>query len=114
MKIAMPELGGEVNQHFGRSNTFAVIEIENGQVVNVETISASGLEHNHGGIAGLLKAKGVETVITGGVGQGMFDALQQSGFEVIRGASGTIKAVAEAYAGGKLVSKGEICNHHDH
>lgn len=115
MKIAIPELNGEVNQHFGRSTSFAIAEINNSQLVNIEVLSATGLQHNHVGVAELLKENGVSVVIAGGVGAGMVSALQGSGFEVLRGATGNIKQVAEIYARGEFVSSGDICNHdHDH
>ena len=114
MIVAIPELEGQVNQHFGRSSSFAIIEIENGHVKGVNLLPTTGLEHNHAGIAKLLLAHQVTEVITGGIGQGMVDALEGSGFKVVRGASGNIKDIAELYARGELVSKGQVCNHHHH
>lgn len=112
MKIAIPESGGQVNAHFGRSTSFAVVEIENDQVVEMEIVSATGLQHNHEGVADILKEKEVSVVIAGGIGAGMRDALESQGFEVLMGASGSVKMVAETYARGDFVSKGSICNHH--
>lgn len=112
MKIAIPESGGRVNEHFGRSTSFTVVEIENDQVVDMETVSATGLQHNHEGVTELLKEKEVTVVIAGGIGSGMRDALESQGFEVLMGASGNVKMVAETYARGDFVSKGSVCNHH--
>lgn len=114
MKIAIPESGGQVNPHFGRSTSFTVVEIDKDQVVDVETVSAVGLQHNHEGVAALLKEKEVTIIIAGGIGAGMIEALESQGFEVLRGASGSVKMVAETYARGDFVSKGSVCDHHHH
>ena len=117
MKIAMPVANGQVNPHFGTSREFAVLELENGKVVNTKKISAEGLQHNHGGLAGLVKNEGVDAVIVGGIGGHMLEALQSMGLKVVAGAAGEINAVAEAYAAGTLVTKPSICGcggHHHH
>jgi predicted Fe-Mo cluster-binding NifX family protein len=67
-KIAIPENNGQVNQHFGQSSRFAVVDIKDREVVGVEEISAASLAHNHGGLAGLLQQADVSAVIAGGIG----------------------------------------------
>lgn len=116
MRIAIPENNGEVNQHFGQSKSFAVIEIdENKNIISFETVPAAGLQHQHEGIAQFLKGKGVETVIVGGIGPGAIQGLEAQGLNVLFGAGGPIKEVAETFAKGKFVSERKVCNHHgDH
>ncbi|WP_050607792.1 NifB/NifX family molybdenum-iron cluster-binding protein [Clostridium niameyense] len=115
MKIAMPKNGENINQHFGKSKSFAVMTIEDDNVKNVKEISAETLQHNHGGLSKLLVEEGVELVITGGIGQGAYDALKQEGLKVIRGASGKIEDVVEKYLNGELQDKKVMCNYHgDH
>ncbi|KNZ68975.1 dinitrogenase iron-molybdenum cofactor biosynthesis protein [Thermincola ferriacetica] len=113
MKVAIPNNDGEVNQHFGRSTGFAIVEINSeNRIVDIEEISAEGLQHRHEGLAGLLKNKGVEVVIVGGIGPGALEALESQGFKVLFGASGPIKEVAEAFARGQFISRRTVCNHH--
>lgn len=109
MKIAMPVANGKVNPHFGTSREFAILELENGKVVNKKVISAEGLQHNHGGLAGLIKNEGVDVAIVGGIGGHMLEALQAMGLKVVAGASGDITEVAEAYAAGTLTTRPSIC-----
>lgn len=116
-KIAIPTEGEIVNEHFGRSQAFTVYEIENGQVLNQELIDTRGFEHQHAGIAQLLKSKGTETVICGGIGPGAIQGLESQGLEVLRGASGLVRDVAIAYANGTFVGTEAVCDHshgHDH
>ncbi len=115
MKIAIPDNNGEVNQHFGQSTSFSTIEIDNSnQISKVDTVSTTGLQHKHEGIADFLKGLGVEVVIVGGIGQGAIDGLESRGLKVLFGAKGAVKDVAETFAQGKLVSKRTVCSHHGH
>ncbi|KKM12017.1 diguanylate cyclase [Clostridiales bacterium PH28_bin88] len=112
MRIAIAELNGEVNQHFGQTRRFALLDTKDNRPGPVQYLDASGLQHRHEGLANLLKSAGVETVITGGIGPGAISALEAMGFEVITGAAGKIEDVALLYAQGKLVSTGAVCGHH--
>ena len=116
-KIAIPTAGEIVNAHFGRSQAFTVFETRDGKVTGEELVDAKGFEHQHSGIAQLLKAKGVEAVICGGIGPGAITGLENAGLEVLRGASGPVRNVAQSYADGSFTSTNAVCDHshgHDH
>lgn len=113
-KIAIPSAGKMLNPHFGRSEGFDVFEIAANQVQEIEPISMRGFEHQHQGIAQLLKSKGVSKVICGGIGGGMIAGLESVGITVISGASGQTNEVAQAYANGTLVATGGSCGEHEH
>lgn len=112
MKIAMPKNGEMINQHFGRSESFAIITLAEDKIVDIHEVSASSLAHNHGGLANLLLSSDVSLVITGGIGGGMVTALQEQGLKVIRGASGKIEDVIKDYLSGKLEDVENCCDHH--
>ncbi|MFZ5597847.1 MAG: NifB/NifX family molybdenum-iron cluster-binding protein [Bacillota bacterium] len=115
MKIALPYENGQVNQHFGRSREFVILEMENRKVVGRKMVSAESLQHNHEGLADLLSRENVDVVILGGIGPYALQALEQSGLKVMTGASGDVEALAEQYARGELVSRKVVCNHqHEH
>lgn len=112
--IAIPSAGSMLNAHFGRSEEFSVFEVSNGKVHHLEPISMKGYEHQHAGIAQLLKRQGVSTVVCGGIGGGMVSGLEAAGIEVISGASGYTADIAQAYVQGTLQATGEGCREHDH
>ena len=112
MKIAIPNNGNMVNQHFGMSKSFVIATIEDKKILNFEEVSSAELTHQHEGLADLLVNKGATVVITGGIGEGAINGLKQKGLEVIKGASGEYKKVIEEYIGGTLEDKNVICNHH--
>lgn len=112
MKIALPSNGKMINQHFGKSESFVIITVEDKQIVKVEEISTTEFAHQHQGLADLLVEKGASVVITGGIGAGALSGLEGNGLEVIKGAKGSyLKAVGE-YINGTLENKDEICDHH--
>jgi len=88
MKIAVPINKNMVNQHFGMSENFAIVTVEDKKVTIVEEISAAEFAHQHKGLADLLVKQGAETVIAG---------LQQNGLTVIKGATGEYMKVVEEY-----------------
>lgn len=112
MKIAMPNDGANLNQHFGKSKSFVIITLDKNEVVDTKEISSVALQHNHGGLSNLLFNEGVSVVITGGIGAGALTPLKEKGLNVIRGASGTIEDVLHKYLEGSLEDKQVVCNHH--
>ncbi|MDR3601530.1 MAG: NifB/NifX family molybdenum-iron cluster-binding protein [Desulfosporosinus sp.] len=113
-KIAIPTDGEVLDAHFGRAAGFTVFEIEGKQVRKVELLSATGLQHQHEGLAEMFKRNGVDVLVCGGIGGGMINGLKEVGLAVITGASGNVADVAQAFASGILVSTGSVCQEHDH
>lgn len=102
MKIALPVKDGQINRHFGKSTTFALVEVENKEIKEVKELNSVNLVHEHESLAALLKQHGVEVVLAGGMGLGAFIALKSSGIEVINEVNGEIKEVVKAYLTGKI------------
>ena len=112
MKIAVTYENGNVFQHFGRTESFKVYEVEDNKIVSGKVIGNDGLGHE--ALAGLLADKAIDVLICGGLGQGAQNALAAAGVEVVAGASGDADAAVEAYLRGELVNTGANCDHHDH
>ena len=112
MKIAIPNNGNMVNQHFGMSESFVIATIEDKKILTVEEISAAEFAHQHQGLADLLVKNGATVVITGGIGGGAIAGLKQNGLQVIKGASGEYLKVINEYINGTLEDKDVVCNHH--
>ncbi len=112
MKIAVTYDNGNVFQHFGKTESFKVYEVENNQVVKSEVIGSNGT--GHGALAGLLADQGIDVLICGGIGGGAQAALAEAGVELCSGAEGDTDAAVEAYLKGELTSAGATCDHHAH
>ncbi|MEM3952031.1 MAG: NifB/NifX family molybdenum-iron cluster-binding protein [Nitrososphaerota archaeon] len=85
MRIAIATIGDKglqdyISPELGHTNTFTIIEIENGKIKNIEVIDnpAKNLEHGRGPIiARILGDKGVSMVISGRIGPGASIMLDQ-------------------------------------
>lgn len=108
MKIAVTYDNGEIFQHFGKTESFKVYEVEDNKVVSSEVIGSNGT--GHGALAGLLAEQGVNVLICGGIGGGAQTALTEAGIELCAGAQGNTDQAVENYLKGELVSSGANCD----
>ena len=90
MKIAVTYDNGNIFQHFGKTETFKVYEVEDNKVVSSEVIGSNG--EGHGALAGLLAGQNVDVLICGGIGGGAQTALAEAGVELCSGAQKDIPA----------------------
>lgn len=112
MRLALPYENGQINQHFGRSREFAIVDVEGCAIKTRKNVSAANLQHNHEGLAGLMRTEGVDVVITGGIGAHALSSLEDAGLKVITGVGGGIDEVVNSYMRGELVSRRTSCQHH--
>lgn len=112
MKIAVTYDNGNIFQHFGRTESFKVYDVEDNKVVSSEVIGSNGV--GHGALAGLLTDRAVDVLICGGIGGGAQQALADAGVELVAGAEGDADQAVEAYLKGELISTGANCDHHHH
>lgn len=110
MKIAVTYDNGNIFQHFGKTESFKVYEVEDQKIVSSEVIGSNG--SGHGALAGLLATKSINVLICGGIGGGAQAALEEFGIELCSGAQGDADAAVKAYLKGELVSTGVNCDHH--
>ena len=110
MKVAVTYENGQIFQHFGHSENFKIYETEGNKIVCAEVIGADGAGHS--ALTAVLKDKGVNVLICGGIGNGAATALSEAGIDVYSGADGEADAAVEAYLNGDLASAGVNCNHH--
>ena len=112
MKIAVTYDNGEVFQHFGKTESFKIYNVEDNTVVSSEIIGSNGT--GHGALAGLLAEQGINVLICGGIGGGAQAALTEAGIQLCAGAQGNTDQVVEAYLKGELESSGVNYDHHHH
>ena len=114
MKLAVTYENGNVFQHFGHTEAFALYNVENGEAVLEKVVPTEG--SGHGALAGFLKEMGAEALICGGIGRGAKIALAEAGIALYPGVSGSVEAAAKAYAAGELAYNldTECDHHHEH
>ena len=112
-RIAVTYEDGNVFQHFGRTQSFKLYDVEDGEIVASQVVGAGGV--SHGALAGLLAENGVDVLICGGLGGGALAALQRAGVCVYGGAQGPADdAVAASLAGSMQKTDEASCGGHGH
>jgi predicted DNA-binding protein (UPF0251 family)/predicted Fe-Mo cluster-binding NifX family protein len=114
MKIAVPTVGDQVDQHFGHCEKYSVFTIEDNAIKNLEFMESPAGCGCKSNMAGVLAQSGVKILIAGGIGNGAVNVLTSNGIKTVKGASGNVRNAVESYLQGKLVDSGDICQSHSH
>ncbi len=114
MKFAIPVADGMLFGHFGHAPAFAIIDTdETGAITAREDVAAP--PHEPGLLPKWLSERGVELVMTGGIGPAAVNLLAKRGIEVLSGVAGdTPEALVAAHFAGTLQTGANGCDHeHD-
>lgn len=109
MKVAISTDQGYVSAHFGRCQSYTIVEIKEGQVLSTGEIPNPG--HQPGFLPKYLSEKGVNCIIAGGMGpraQGLF---AQENIETIIGVQGPVTEVVEKLIKQELEVGDDLCGH---
>lgn len=111
MKIAATYEAGNIFQHFGHTEQFKIYDTIDGKIKDTTIIGSEG--NGHGMLAELLKSKGVDTLVCGGIGAGAKNMLADAGIKLYGGVSGNAdEAVTELLAGRLQYNPDIECSHH--
>ena len=111
LKIAVASDKGNVTEHFGYCEIFLTFDTEEGKILEEGALENPG--HKPGFLPRYLHEKGVNVIISGGMGSSAVSIFNENDIEVIVGAKGKAKEVVEAYLRGELSSTGSVCHGHD-
>ncbi len=113
MKIAIPVHEGRLNQHFGQTKLFEIVEVDpQSRIITARRTMPVSAHEGCGALPALLKAEGVHTVLCGGLGQGAKANLERAGFTLIAGVpAGEVTDLIQAYLAGTLNAGDGLCNH---
>ena len=113
MKIALPSLNNNIDDHFGHCKYFTVLTVdENKKIVTEERVESPhgcGCKSN---IVSTLSEMGVTIMLAGNIGGGAINVLNNNGIQVIRGCSGDVETVAEQWLAGNVTDSGIVCHQH--
>ena len=108
--FAFPTLNGELTQHFGHCDKFAIIETQDNNIVKEEFVTPP--VHQPGVYPKFLADKGVKVIIAGGMGQKAQDLFAQNEIEVCVGVyAETPRKLVEKYFNEQLQTGQNLCDH---
>jgi predicted Fe-Mo cluster-binding NifX family protein len=113
MKIAVPTRNGEVDGHFGHCESYTIFTMENNKLKHSETLEAPQECGCKSDIAPMLARMGVKIMLAGNMGMGALHILHACGIQVIRGCSGDVDTLLEAYMKNELTDNGQGCESHE-
>ncbi|WP_456328351.1 NifB/NifX family molybdenum-iron cluster-binding protein [Archaeoglobus sp.] len=109
MKVAVSTTSGglddKVSEVFGRAVSFTIVDVEDGEIKNVEVVRNDFAVRGGGAgvaVSQFLADKGVNAVITGNVGPNALGVLSSAGIKVYRGSGLTVKEAVEKLIKGEL------------
>ncbi len=116
--VAVPSMlpGGLEAQrsgHFGHCDVFTLVEVDNGEVINVTTVQNGA--HFQGGChvpVQILQQSGADAIIVGGIGMRPLMGFKQVGIEVFYGPQGeTVKSAIDQLVQGLLepIGDNQVC-----
>jgi len=96
-------LDSVISPHFGRCPFYVFVDVD-GQEVTSVTAEPNPFyaQHQPGAVPGFINDRGVNVMLTGGMGRRAVDFFGQFGIEAVTGASGTVRHALEQYLGGEL------------
>jgi len=110
LKIAIPVAQGKLAAHFGHSDTFALVELEEGQIK--KTTLATPPPHEPGALPRWLHEQGAQVIIAGGMGRRAQGHFESQGIQVVIGApSLEPEELVRKYLDGTLATGENICDH---
>lgn len=114
MKIAVPtDDGKHISSHFGRARSFAIFEVNNGEVVSKEIIESNAPhargEHGQGRGWFMDALAGCDAVIAAGMGHRAIAHFEQAGIKPVFTEVRDAEEAVKAYANGNL----ETCEQPD-
>jgi ATP-binding protein involved in chromosome partitioning len=110
MKFAIPLAEGKLTAHFGHCQEFALVDVEDNEIKNKETLVPP--PHEPGVLPRWLHELGTNIIIAGGMGARAIDLFVQNGIRVLTGApSLTPEELVKQYLDNTLQTGANICDH---
>ncbi len=109
-KFAIPTAGGKSCAHFGHCESFAVLEVEDGNILKEFQLAPP--QHQPGSYPAFLAQAGVSIVIAGGMGAMAQNIFKQNSIEVHMGVGvEEPRALVAKFLLDELETGDNLCNH---
>lgn len=96
-------LNSVVAQHFGRCPFFALVDVENDEIKNVQIVDNPFLAgHQVGQVPNFIHSQNADVMLSGGMGGRAIQFFEQFGMGVSTGVTGTVQTAVQQYLAGEL------------
>ena len=113
MKIALPTDGNVVDGHFGHCQSFTIFTVDDhNKIVSQETLTPPPGCGCKSSIIPQLAESGVSVMLAGNMGAGAVQVLSNNGMKVVRGCTGDVREVTEAWLEGQIDDSETTCDSH--
>ena len=105
-----------LSYHFGHCPYYVIVDVENNVVKNViSEDNPMAKNHNPGDLPEYMKKKGIDMIVTGGMGPQAQDHFKNYGIKTVTGAYGVLQDVLEEVLQNKIVveTSGEELHKHE-
>ncbi len=110
MKFAIPTAEGKLTAHFGHSQEFVLLHVEDNKISKKEVLTPP--PHEPGVLPRWLHEMGADVIIAGGMGQRAVELFTQNSIKVITGAPCLPpEELVEQYLENSLVTGSNVCDH---
>lgn len=115
-KIAVPiTSNNQLEGHFGHCDFYEIYTLsDTNEVLDVQLLKSEGGCGCKSNMASILSDSGVTLMLSGGIGDGAVNKLNNVGIGVIRGCSGNSADVILQFVEGKISDSGISCLKHEH
>jgi len=110
MKLAVASTKGQVAQHFGHCEGFAIVDLDDDILIARNWVQNPG--HKPGYLPVFLKELGIQTIIAGGIGESAVQLFENNQIAVLSGITGNVEDTVNLFAIGKLTSQDTVCKEH--
>lgn len=118
MKIAIATddnmgLDAIVSHHFGRCPYYVVVDVDDKEIKDVETVKNPFYESHGqtGEVPRFIHSLGADVIISGGMGPKAIGFFQQLGVQAFTGASGIVRDVINDYMSGRIDGAAPCSDH---
>ena len=108
MRVAIATDGGMVSPHFGRCQTYTMVDVVDGSITEKKVVNNPG--HVPGAIPEFLHNQGVDQIVCGGMGARAVGFFEHFGIDMKTGVAGEVENVIDQIAKGTLVGGKSACD----
>ena len=96
-------LDSVVAGHFGRCPFFALVDLNEGEIQQVQVIdNPFYANHSPGQVPNFIQSQNANVMLTGGMGRRAVMFFEQAGIEIATGACGTVSDAVQGYLSGDV------------